>query len=187
MAKVCVLLADGFEEVEALTVVDILRRSRIYVETVSIEEDVQVAGSHHIPILADAVIDEIDPKEYDMAVLPGGMPGTVNLEKDPRVKALLDQMLADGKPVGAICAAPMILAHFGMLDGYEATIYPGMEGELDKALFLPQKVVEDGPFITSRGVGTAIPFAFRIVERLASREVVKEVCDSIVYPYGNLI
>ena len=115
MKKVTVLLADGFEEIEALTVVDLLRRAKVYVDTVSITDDYTVRGAHGIPVQTEDLITEIDFKESDMIVLPGGMPGTTNLKEDENVRKAVQEAYDDGRYVAAICAAPTILADMGLL------------------------------------------------------------------------
>ena len=163
MKKVTVLLADGFEEIEALTVVDLLRRAKVYVDTVSITDDYTVRGAHGIPVQTEDLITEIDFKESDMIVLPGGMPGTTNLN------------------VAAICAAPTILADMGLLKGKRATCYPDMESEIEDAYLTGAPVATDENIITSQGVGTAIDFALKLIEVLISEEKAVEIADSIVY------
>ena len=163
MKKVTVLLADGFEEIEALTVVDLLRRAKVYVDTVSITDDYTVRGAHGIPVQTEDLITEIDFKESDMIVLPGGMPGTTNLKEDENVRKAVQEAYDDGRYVAAICAAPTILADMGLLKGKRATCYP------------------DENIITSQGVGTAIDFALKLIEVLISEEKAVEIADSIVY------
>ena len=166
MKKVTVLLADGFEEIEALTVVDLLRRAKVYVDTVSITED---------------LITEIDFKESDMIVLPGGMPGTTNLKEDENVRKAVQEAYDDGRYVAAICAAPTILADMGLLKGKRATCYPDMESEIEDAYLTGAPVATDENIITSQGVGTAIDFALKLIEVLISEEKAVEIADSIVY------
>ena len=173
MKKVTVLLADGFEEIEALTVVDLLRRAKVYVDTVSITDDYTVRGAHGIPVQTEDLITEIDFKESDMIVLPGGMPGTTNLKEDENVRKAVQEAYDDGRYVAAICAAPTILADMGLLKGKRATCYPDMESEIEDAT--------DENIITSQGVGTAIDFALKLIEVLISEEKAVEIADSIVY------
>ena len=175
MKKVTVLLADGFEEIEALTVVDLLRRAKVYVDTVSITDDYTVRGAHGIPVQTEDLITEIDFKESDMIVLPGGMPGTTNLRK------AVQEAYDDGRYVAAICAAPTILADMGLLKGKRATCYPDMESEIEDAYLTGAPVATDENIITSQGVGTAIDFALKLIEVLISEEKAVEIADSIVY------
>lgn len=181
MKKAAVLLADGFEEIEALTAVDLLRRARIYVDTVSITDDYMAAGSHGINVQTEDLFDEVDFREFDMIVLPGGMPGTVNLEAHEGVKAVIREFAESGKYVGAICAAPSILGHMGLLEGRRAISYPTFEEELEGAVLVKAPVVQDENIITSRGMGTAIEFGLKLVEVLSDKAKADEVAESIIY------
>lgn len=181
MKKVCVLLAEGFEEVEALTAVDLLRRAQIYVDTVSIEEGYGVSGAHGILIQTEDLFSEVDFSMFDMVVLPGGMPGTRNLEMHSGVRRVLSDYYNNNKLIAAICAAPTILGNMGLLKGRKATCYPGMEKELKGAVVSKENVCVDGNIITSRGVGTAIDFALKLIAILANEEKAGEIADAIVY------
>ena len=171
MKKVCVLLADGFEEIEGLTVVDLLRRAKIYVDTISIMDDYIVHGAHGINVQTEDLFDEVDFDEFDMVVLPGGMPGTLNLKNHAK----------EGRYVGAICAAPTILKSLGVLEGRRATCYPGVEDEMEDVVLTETAVVVDENIITSQGVGTAIDFGLKLIEILDGEEKAKEIADSIVF------
>ena len=158
MAKTGIFLADGFEEIEALTVVDLLRRAGIDITTYSIMGKKQVMGSHNIAVEADELLENCDFDALDMVILPGGMPGTRNLDE---CKALTDAVVAfngAGKTLAAICAAPTVYGRLGLLKGKKACCYPGREGDLIGADVQMSEVTVDGNFITSRGMGTAIPF-----------------------------
>ena len=182
MKKVTVLLADGFEEIEALTVVDLLRRAKVYVDTVSITDDYPVRGAHGIPVQTEDLITEIDFKESDMIVLPGGMPGTTNLKEDENVRkamGMLATAIAVGGFGGSIIAG--ILTDMGLLKGKRATCYPDMESEIEDAYLTGAPVATDENIITSQGVGTAIDFALKLIEVLISEEKAVEIADSIVY------
>ncbi|HIW20944.1 MAG TPA: DJ-1/PfpI family protein [Candidatus Dorea intestinavium] len=181
MKKVCVLLAEGFEEVEALTAVDLLRRAQIYVDTVSIEEGYGVSGAHGILVQTEDLFQEVDFSLFDMIVLPGGMPGTRNLEMHKGVKQVINEYNNNNKLIAAICAAPTILGKMGLLKGRKATCYPGMEEELHGAVVSSDSVCVDGNIITSRGVGTAIDFALRLIAILVNEEKAGEIADAIVY------
>lgn len=181
MKKVAVLLADGFEEIEALTVVDILRRASVYVDTVSITDEYKVRGSHGINVQTEDLFDEVNFVEFDMVVLPGGMPGTTNLDEHPGVKRVLEDYASSGKYIGAICAAPSILGGMGLLKGKRAACYPSFEDKLSGAVISRLPVVQDGNIITSRGMGTAIDFALKLTEILFDREKADELAESIVY------
>ena len=178
---VYVFLAEGFEEIEALTVVDLGRRAGLDVQTVSITRDKTVTGARGIPVVADTVIKKADWDGADMLVLPGGMPGTRNLEACEELMAHVDEMSRSGRNVSAICAAPTILGHRGILNGRRACCYPGLEGQLTGAEVCADTVSEDGNIITSRGVGTAIDFALAIITKLVSKEKADEIAKSVVY------
>ncbi|MDD7718828.1 MAG: DJ-1/PfpI family protein [Eubacteriaceae bacterium] len=174
-----VFLAHGFEEIEALTVVDLLRRAEIQVKTVSLMEDKVVYGAHGIGVESDILFRYMEPERCEMFVLPGGMPGTVNLCNHKAFNEELKNFAASGKPVAAICAAPMVFAKAGLFDGHRATIYPGMEDELVNAVSTGEKVVVDDRIITGRGPGVAIDFALAIIEYLAGKERAEEVKNGL--------
>ncbi len=179
--KICVFLADGFEEIEGLTVVDLLRRAGIEVTTVSISDSLTVHGAHGIDVQADKMFEETEYSEKDMVVLPGGMPGTLNLGAHDGVKVVLEQFYKEEKYIAAICAAPSVLGKYGMLKGRKATSYPGFEEALLGAEYVCDTVAEDGFVITSRGMGTAIDFSLKLIERLTSKEKAEEIGKSIIY------
>ena len=181
MKKTVILFAGGYEEVEALTVVDLLRRAQIVCDIVSVDGAQEVTGSHGITVHADRGFSETDFGEYDGVILPGGMPGTKNLAADERVLDLLRSFHGHGKLTAAICAAPTVLAKAGLLEGKAAVCYPGMEGELTGAEVVFDPVVADGTIITSRGVGTAIPFALALVRYFEGAERADALAASIVY------
>ncbi len=181
MKKVAVLLADGFEEIEALTAVDLLRRAHVYVDTVSITEESMVYGAHGINIQTEDLFDEVNFAEFDMVVLPGGMPGTAHLGEHEGVRNVIRDFAETGKYVGAICAAPSILGEMGLLKGKRATCYPEFEDRLMGAVVAKVPVVQDGNLITSRGLGTAIEFALKLIEVLTDRSKADDVADSIIY------
>jgi len=167
---VYVMLEDGFEEIEALTVVDVLRRANIKTNTVSIGTDRTVTGSHNIPVIADLLISEADLEAADMVVLPGGMPGSVNLDKNTVLEKAIENRVSQKKWMAAICAAPFILGKRGYLEGKEAICYPGFEKELVGAIIKNEKVVISDNFITSKGPGTALDFALAIVSVLRDKK-----------------
>lgn len=181
MKRVAVLLADGFEEIEGLTVVDILRRASVYVDTVSITEDYMVRGAHGINVQTEDLFQEVDFTEFDMVVLPGGMPGTTNLNEHGGVKRVVRDFAESGRYVAAICAAPSILGGLGLLKGKRAACYPSVEDKLSGAVITKVPVVVDGNIITSRGMGTAIDFALKLVDVLAGRAKAEEIGESILY------
>ena len=181
MKRASVFLADGFEEIEGLAVVDILRRAGVEVTTVSIKKNCMITGRSNITVLADKWFGEMDFANEDLLVLPGGMPGTTNLRDYAPLTALLSQWYEEKRLMGAICAAPMVFGGMGFLNGRKATIYPGMEAELKGATPVAEPVVVDAFLVTSRGMGTAIPFALKLVELLLGKEKAEEIAVSIVY------
>ena len=176
MSKASVLLAEGFEEVEALTIVDVLRRCDVEVDIVGVDGK-PVVGAHGIKVIPDVEIDDVAVDDYDAVVLPGGSPGYVNLRNDQRVLELVRKAFEIGRFVAAICAAPAVLADAGVLKGKKATIYPGMEDELRNAgaLFEEGLVVQDDRVITSRGPATALLFALRLASLLSGNKKADEV------------
>ena len=181
MAKIGVFFAQGYEEVEALTVVDLCRRAGIEVTMVSVDGSEAVAGSHGIGVRMDAGLDGVDFDSFDMLVLPGGMPGTANLENCAKLMEELDRFYRDGKWVAAVCAAPRIFGHRGYLKGRRATSYPSMEGELEGAVVTGGAAEVDGNVITGRGMGCAVAFGLKITEMLLSAEESARLAASIVY------
>lgn len=174
-----VFLANGFEEIEALAVVDVLRRAELDVLTVGVGEDF-VIGSHQIPVAADIFEkDLILDEKVQAIVLPGGMPGTLNLEKSPVVQKAIDWAVENDKLICAICAAPSILGHKGLLDGKNATCFPGFEEELFGATISKDFVVRDGNIITAKGMGSAIEFGLQIAEILTNPLEVKKIRASL--------
>lgn len=163
-----VFLADGFEEIEALAPVDLLKRAGKKVITVGVTGNV-ITGSHGIQVIADTNEISLDDS-LEMIVLPGGMPGTLNLEKSQCVQNAIDYCVLNNKFIGAICAAPSILGHKGLLKGKKAICYPGFESHLEGAVISDNSVEEDGIFITARGAGVAIDFGLKLVEKTVSLE-----------------
>lgn len=181
MSNVYVFLADGFEEIEGLTVVDLLRRAGLSVVTVSIMGRKEITGSHQITVTADTQIEEIQVKAEDCLVLPGGMPGTRYLGDCERLKGFLVEADARKSRIAAICAAPTVLGNLGFLKGKRAVCYPGMEEGLLGAEVSQEAVVTDGHITTSRGLGTAIPFALELVTLLKGKEEAESLARSVVY------
>lgn len=172
-------LADGFEEIEALATIDILRRAEIPVTTVGVGADV-ICGSHDIPVTVDMQIDDIEFDEDTVGViLPGGMPGTKNLYADERVREAVTYCASRGLLVCAICAAPMILGRMGILEGKMATCFPGFEPELKGAEVTGDKVTVDGNIITGKGAGCAMSFGFAIVSKVLSAADAERIASSM--------
>ena len=179
--KVLIPLAQGCEELEAVTLIDLLRRANIEVVTASLE-DGPVRASRDTVLVPDTTLDEALGEEYDMVVLPGGLPGADHLDNDGRIRKLLQDMAANDRFTAAICAAPKVLAHAGLLQGRRATAYPGVLESLDlKDITLQSDaVVIDGKVVTSRGPGTAMDFALTLIELLAGAAVRAEVEAGLV-------
>lgn len=179
-AKALVILANGFEEIEAIAPVDIMRRAGIEVTTAGLDAEM-VTSSRHQTVFADSRFGEVSG-DYDAVILPGGMPGAKNLADSPPVKALVADLHSRGKVIAAICAAPaLVLAPLGILDGKNATCFPGMEKEFGPQVrFQDQRVVVDGNVITSRAAGTAIGFSLAIVERLVGKAARDRVAAAIL-------
>lgn len=183
--KAALFLADGFEEIEALTVVDILRRCKIEIEMITISNKLEVYGSHKICVKADKLFQEMNYTDCDMLILPGGKAGVENLEACKPLIQLLKEFDETQKRISAICAAPSILGHLGMLRGRNACAYPTFEKELLGAEVTNNEVEVSEHIITSRGMGCSIPFALTIVEKLLNREVAEECKKTIIYEQRN--
>lgn len=181
MSKVCIFFAQGLEEIEGLTVVDLMRRADIPISIVSIGDTLEVTGAHGIRITADTCFADTDFSDTEMLVLPGGAPGTCNLNACEPLKDLLKDFYNKGKYIGAICAAPMVLGYLGFLKGRKATCYPGFEKDLIGAVHVTDEAVVDGPVITSRGLGTAIEFAAALIGLLTDTATANEIKESVIY------
>lgn len=180
--KIIVFLAEGFEEVEALTVVDYLRRKDIQVDTISITEEKEVIGAHNIRVIADKTIEEIeDINLYKGAIIPGGMPGATNLRDDKRVIDIIKSLYEEDKLTAAICAGPIVLEKAGIIKGKNITSYPGFEGELKDGIYREESVVRDNNIITARGPTLAVDFAIEIIRYLLGEEKAEELKKDILY------
>lgn len=175
MKIVALFLANGFEEIEALGTVDILRRANINVITVSISDVLEVEGAHNIKVVADKLFSELDFSSIDVLVLPGGMPGAKHLNEHVALKAKVAEFANNGNCVAAICAAPIVLGGLGLLDGKRATTYPGFESQLSGAEVVSEGVVVSGNIITGRGPAFVYDFALELVETIAGFDARKEV------------
>ncbi|MCX8068973.1 MAG: DJ-1/PfpI family protein [Thermodesulfovibrionales bacterium] len=182
MARAVILLAKGFEEVEAVAVIDVLRRAQIEVTLAGLNEGF-VESARGVKIIPDTTIDTIKSEDYDIVILPGGMPGTDNLNADSRVKKLLLEFASKGRLTGAICAAPYVLANAGLLEGKKATSYPTYKDKIGNVDYKEDKVVVDGNVLTSRGPATALCFGFAIVERLVGKEKSEEIKKAMLVDY----
>lgn len=181
MVKTAIFLADGYEEIEALAVVDVFRRAGIEMDMVSISEELLTNGSHKIQVMADKLLKDIAFEEYDVLILPGGLRGMQNLENCESLMQQIDAFYEQDKYVAAICASPSILGRRGILTGKQATAYPGFEDELKGATVVDAGAVRNGNVITARSMGSAIEFALLLVETLLGKEKAEEIAEQIVY------
>ena len=180
MKHIAVHLANGFEEIEAIGIIDVLRRAQFKVTSVSVTDSLEVKGSHGIVIKADKLFEDIDYKQVDVIVLPGGMPGSENLGKHVGLQKQILAFNEQGKPLGAICAAPMVLGKLGILAGKKATCYPGFEKYLEGALHSPSRTMQSDNIITGKGAGAAIEFALKIVEFLLDKKTADELAVKMI-------
>lgn len=181
MKKVLLFLANGFEEIEAFTVVDLLRRKNVICDTCSIYSYKKVVGAHRISVEADKTLDEIvNLKSYDGVVIPGGLPGATNLRDDKKVIEIVRNFGESGKLVAAICAGPIVLQRAGILKNKQVTSYPGFDGELKDSVYKEDIVVQDENIITARGPATAVYFALKILENLVDERQVEDLKKEIL-------
>ena len=179
MKRVVIPLAPGFEEIEAITVIDILRRAGVEVVTAGTDET-PIPGRCGIRVVPDCSLDLVRAEDFDMVVLPGGMGGTEHLKKDGRVLSLVRGMQRDDKYTSAICAAPAVLSAVGIIDGRRITSHPTVKASLTEAIYVEERVVVDGRLVTSRAPGTAMEFAYTLVELLVGKEKVHEVNEGVM-------
>ena len=176
-------LAEGFEDIEALAPIDIMRRAGLQVETVSITDDYVVLTAHGVGIVADRTIADIDFADADLLFLPGGMPGATNLDACQPLRQGILQHYQAGRPVAAICAAPLVLGHLGLLEGKKATCYPGFETELKGATYTASLVEQDGQVITGKGPGAAMELGYVLVERLKDKQTAEALREGMMYNF----
>ncbi len=181
MERIGMMVADGYEEIEMLTVVDVLRRAGIVCEIISVNGRKDVKSSHQVIVQADVLYEEADFDSYQGLVIPGGLPGTTNLGAHAGVCEQLKKACAQGKLIAAICAAPTVFAKLGLLEGKRAICYPDMTDELAGAIVTCEPAVRDGNVITSRGMGTAIDFALAILAYFQGEEAAEQMAKKIVY------
>ena len=177
---VVLLLADGFEEIEALTPLDMLRRAGVNVASVSISDELAVTGAHGITVIADVTKDSLELSCIELAIFPGGMPGAKNLDESEFTSRLIKAVLANGGRLAAICAAPMILGKRGLLKGKRACCYPGFENELLGAEISYEPCVTDGNITTARGMGAALDFAEELISLIKDKETCRKISSSII-------
>lgn len=180
MKNVCVFLATGFEEIEAISIIDVLRRASIPVTTVSVTGNLEVDGAHQVRVTADKLFNAVDYSEAEMLVLPGGMPGAKNLAAHKGLNNLILNFYQNNRPLGAICAAPLVFGGLGILDKKEATCYPGFESYLKGAKITSKPVVQAGNIVTGKGPGVAITFALKIVEMLKGKELAGIIKENLI-------
>ncbi|HDK7174888.1 TPA: DJ-1/PfpI family protein [Clostridium botulinum] len=179
MTKILVFIAEGFEEIEALTVVDVLRRANIQCDMCSITSNKEIKGAHNILVNVDKTLEEIKSNEYNGLVIPGGMPGATNLRDNNKLIDLVKEFNKDKKLIAAICAGPIVLSKANIIKGKEVTSYPGFEEDLKEGLYKEDLVVQDGNIITSRGPSAVMYFAFRILENF-KKDSVKEIKEDML-------
>ncbi|MBE6537205.1 MAG: DJ-1/PfpI family protein [Ruminococcaceae bacterium] len=182
--KIALLLANGFEEIEALTPLDVLRRAGVSVDTIGIGSKT-IVGAHNIPVIADITDSEANANDYDSVIFPGGMPGSTNLDASEFTDKIIASVTAKGGRLAAICAAPLVLGRRGILNGKKATCYPGFENELKGAEILPLGVVTDGNITTAKGMGVALEFAKELTSLLVSPEKSREISEAIMESAWN--
>lgn len=173
MKTALIILADGFEEIEALSVIDILRRGHIQVTIAGLDK-IDITSTHNITIKCDVQLDQVKENLFDAIILPGGEPGTTNLENSELVTANLEKHVQNNKYVCAICAAPRILDGLGFLNNKKATSFPGTKAQMKNCTYIEEKVVIDGQFITSRAPGTAMAFAYTILEKIFGKKILAD-------------
>lgn len=181
MSRLAICMAEGCEEIEGLTVVDLLRRSKVTIDMISITGELQVKGSHGITFLADRLIADTDLSDYDGIILPGGIPGTPNLGKCEVVTQAVREFAQQNKMVAAICAAPSVLGQCGILEGKKATSYPGFAKDMPGCDYREDRVVVDGNVITSRGMGTAIEFGLAILSYVKDKKTADDLANAIQF------
>ena len=179
--KIGMMVANGYEEVEMLTVVDLLRRAGMTCDIISVSGEKELTSSHKVTVIADLLYEEADFDGYDALAIPGGMPGTTNLGAHAGVCEQLKKAYADGRMIAAICAAPTVFGKLGLLEGKKAICYPGMEDQLTGAEVTYEPAVRDGNIITSRGMGTAIDFGLAIIAYYEGEEAAAALAEKIVY------
>jgi 4-methyl-5(b-hydroxyethyl)-thiazole monophosphate biosynthesis len=180
MKKIAVHLAEGFEEIEAVTIIDVLRRAEIDVIVVSITDKQEVTGSHGIKVSADQFFDAIDYEKVDMIILPGGMPGATHLNNHLGLREQILNFHESKKMLGAICAAPLVFGSLGILKNVNATCYPGFENQLHGAMVTGENIEVAGNIITGKGAGVALHFALKIVELLQGKDLANKLAEKMI-------
>ena len=181
MAKVYEFLANGFEDIEALGPVDVLRRGGLDVKTVSLSGDLMVSSAHGVQVKADMLFEDVNFDDADLLLIPGGMPGAKNIDEHDGVRRALVAHAANEKLIGAICAGPMVLGHLGLLRGKKATCYPGFEDQLDGAVYTGDPFTIDGNIITGKGPGATLAYAYALLDQFKGERVVEEMKNGMMY------
>ena len=181
MAKIYQFMAEGFEDVEALAPVDILRRGGQEIVMVSITGSEYVTSAHGVAVKADALFEEVDLGDADLLMLPGGLPGSTNLNAHEGLRKAIVEHYNAGKRIAAICAAPMVFGSLGLLEGKRATCYPGCEGTMIGADYTKELVTIDGNIITGEGPAAAFPYAYTILEILAGKDVADQLREGMMF------
>ena len=184
--KIMVPFADGFEEIEAITNIDVLRRAEINVITISLEKKI-VEGAHNIEFITEGNINDVDITQLEGIVLPGGMPGAVNLRDDKKIIDIVKELYKNNKLIGAICAAPIVLEKAGIINDKKVTSYPGFENKLKSCEYKSDRVVIDGNIITGRGPGTALEFALSIVRYLKNDKISEQIRKDMIANFKIVI
>lgn len=181
MKTICIFLAEGFEESEALYPLDIMRRGGLDVKTVSVTGDKVVTSSHQVPVVADVLFEDLKEEDVEMIVLPGGLPGATNLDAHAGLDKLIMNFASQSKPLAAICAAPMVYGKRGLLNGKKATCYPGFDKYLEGAEYTGNLVEIVDNFILGKGPAAAAPFGFAILEKFAGEAKAEEVKKGMLF------
>lgn len=180
MTKLAVYLAEGFEEIEAITIIDVLRRARLNVSVISVSGKNEVTGAHHIKVIADEIFEDVNHERIDMIILPGGLPGANNLNNHVGLREQILNFRENRKHLAAICAAPIVFGNLGILKNENATCYPGFENQLHGAVVTGEDVEVSDRIVTGKGAGVAIKFALKIVEIFNGKKIAEELARKMV-------
>lgn len=185
MKNIAVHLADGFEEIEAVNIIDVLRRAELKVNVISVTDNLEVKGSHGIKIIADQLFSQVNYENIDMIILPGGMPGSANLNEHLGLREQILNFNENKKLLGAICAAPLVFGNLGILKNKKATCYPGFENQLHGAIVTNENIEVADNIITGKGAGVAINFALKIAEIFKGKTLAEKLAEKMIVPRTN--